>query len=239
MQNEIALVHRNNQAFVSSREVAIKFGKLHSNVVRDIKNLIFQNKDNEHLERFFSLNFEEQRISLQNSPKRGRPPEPHYLMTRDGFTLLTMGFTGNRALEWKIKFIEAFGKIENMLLTEVPKLRARIAELEQSQAQPPKQLAGPRKGMIPVPVIEPNLWNEQEIVAWEMQPMDQVDELLITMAKLRHCNHIAAGLEQKKKVLTDKLVQEELNRRIEVKDLTTKRFALPKQQKKRRSKTTH
>lgn len=38
-----------------------------------------------------------------------------YLMTRDGFTLLAMGFTGKKALEWKLKYIEAFNKMEEEL----------------------------------------------------------------------------------------------------------------------------
>ena len=32
---------------------------------------------------------------------------PEYLITRDGFTLLVMGFTGEKAMKWKIKYIEA------------------------------------------------------------------------------------------------------------------------------------
>lgn len=38
-----------------------------------------------------------------------------YLVTRDGFSLLAMGFTGTKALKWKIKYIEAFNKMEEML----------------------------------------------------------------------------------------------------------------------------
>ena len=34
-----------------------------------------------------------------------------YCMTKDGFTLLVMGFNGKNALEWKLKYIEAFNKI--------------------------------------------------------------------------------------------------------------------------------
>ena len=45
---------------------------------------------------------------------RGRK-QPAYLMTRDGFVLLAMGFTGKRAMEWKIKYIEAFNKMEKAL----------------------------------------------------------------------------------------------------------------------------
>ena len=38
-----------------------------------------------------------------------------YLLTRDGFSLLVMGFTGSKALEWKLKYIEAFNKMEEEL----------------------------------------------------------------------------------------------------------------------------
>lgn len=38
-----------------------------------------------------------------------------YLMTRDGFSLLVMGFTGKEALQWKLKYIEAFNKMEEMI----------------------------------------------------------------------------------------------------------------------------
>ena len=37
---------------------------------------------------------------------------PEYLMTRDGFTLLAMGFTGAKAMQWKIKYAEAFNTME-------------------------------------------------------------------------------------------------------------------------------
>jgi phage regulator Rha-like protein len=38
-----------------------------------------------------------------------------YIMTRDGFSLLAMGFTGKKALQWKLKYIEAFNKMEQAL----------------------------------------------------------------------------------------------------------------------------
>ena len=40
---------------------------------------------------------------------------PMYLMNRDGFILLVMGFTGKKALEWKLKYIEAFNAMEKQL----------------------------------------------------------------------------------------------------------------------------
>ena len=38
-----------------------------------------------------------------------------YLMNRDGFSLLAMGFTGKKALQWKLKYIEAFNEMEETL----------------------------------------------------------------------------------------------------------------------------
>lgn len=38
-----------------------------------------------------------------------------YLLTRDGFTLLVMGFTGQKALQWKLKYIQAFNAMEEAL----------------------------------------------------------------------------------------------------------------------------
>lgn len=40
---------------------------------------------------------------------------PKYFMNRDGFSLLVMGFTGQAALEWKLKYIEAFNHMEQLL----------------------------------------------------------------------------------------------------------------------------
>jgi hypothetical protein len=48
-------------------------------------------------------------IDTQNKPR------PEYILNRDGFTLLAMGFTGAEALEWKLKYIEAFNAMEEKL----------------------------------------------------------------------------------------------------------------------------
>ena len=92
-----------NRPMVSSLQVAQHFGKRHDNVIRDIKRL-------EIPEKFYLLNFAE--ITYEDS--RGRK-QPAYLMTRDGFALLAMGFTGKKAMEWKIRYIEAFNAMERKL----------------------------------------------------------------------------------------------------------------------------
>ncbi len=90
----------------TSLDVAKHFRKRHDNVLRDIKNL-------ECPEDFALLNFEEcSRTGANNRP------EPYVRMTRDGFTLLCMGFTGKEAMHWKIAYINAFNKIEQVLIEQ-------------------------------------------------------------------------------------------------------------------------
>ena len=89
------------KAVVTSKQVADHFGKAHRNVLRDIASVLKDAGD------FGALNFElSSYISLQNKRLEC------YEMTRDGFTLLAMGFTGANAQQWKIKYIEAFNKME-------------------------------------------------------------------------------------------------------------------------------
>ncbi|MFV9594235.1 Rha family transcriptional regulator [Pseudomonas aeruginosa] len=90
----------------TSLDVAKHFRKRHDNVLRDIKNL-------ECPEDFALLNFEEcSRTGANNRP------EPYVRMTRDGFTLLCMGFTGKEAMHWKVAYINAFNKMEQAIIEQ-------------------------------------------------------------------------------------------------------------------------
>lgn len=93
---------RNNQVVVSSRQVAEKFGKLHKDVLENIRNILVA--ENSATKFYQETNHE----------YRGQK-FPEYLMNRDGFTLLAMGFTGKEALQWKIKYIAAFNEMEAQL----------------------------------------------------------------------------------------------------------------------------
>jgi len=89
----------------SSKVIAEKFGKRHDNVQRDIRNIIKENPE------WGVLNFEETPYS---DPQNGQAYHM-YEMTRDGYSMLVMGFTGKKAMEWKIKFLEAFNAMEQRL----------------------------------------------------------------------------------------------------------------------------
>lgn len=100
MENLVTVVNEN--IVVSSREVAEHFEKQHKHVLDAIDNLVAENSATKNM------------FIEQTREYRGRDFR-FYLMNRDGFSLLVMGFTGAKALEWKLKYIEAFNAMEKEL----------------------------------------------------------------------------------------------------------------------------
>lgn len=88
---------------VSSRDVAETFSKEHKNVLKDVRELACS-------EEFRRLNFEQSEYLNQQKHK-----QPMYYMTRDGFTLLVMGYTGEKAMEFKEAYIRQFNHMEKLL----------------------------------------------------------------------------------------------------------------------------
>ena len=102
---DIILSTQNGEPVVSSRQIAESFEKNHNHILRDIESLI----GGESKIGLSSMFFKSEYISAQNKKL------PEYLMNRDGFSLLVMGFTGKAALEWKLKYIQAFNEMEKKL----------------------------------------------------------------------------------------------------------------------------
>nr|DAM18497.1 MAG TPA: regulatory protein [Bacteriophage sp.] len=106
------LVHlEHDEAVCSSLEVAEKFGKRHDKLISEIERMYSdligkgcaQNGGD-------PLFVKSSYIHPQNKQEY-----PMYLMNRDGFSLLVMGFTGKKALDWKLKYINAFNQMENYI----------------------------------------------------------------------------------------------------------------------------
>lgn len=117
--SDITLFNQDGRILANSREIAEKFNKAHKDVLESIRNLTAENSAVKNM--FISSTY-------KNS--RGRNYD-EFLMDRDGFSLLVMGFTGKKALEWKLKYIEAFNKMEEKIksgdhLSEEEKLKLQL-----------------------------------------------------------------------------------------------------------------
>src|SRR6056297_1605804 len=93
---------KNGKPLVSSRNVAKVFKKDHNKVLRDIRELDI------------SDSFRESNFGL-SAYKAGKRSYSEYLMTRDGFTILVMGYTGKKAMEFKEAYINAFNNMESFI----------------------------------------------------------------------------------------------------------------------------
>jgi Rha family phage regulatory protein len=93
-----------DKLYVSSLDVAYHFDKLHYNVLRSIEAL-------ECSSEFRALNFE---VSSYPTPQNKQMPM--FRMTRDGFSMLVMSFTGPKAAFWRERYIQAFNLMEAELL---------------------------------------------------------------------------------------------------------------------------
>ncbi|MDE5978206.1 MAG: Rha family transcriptional regulator [Turicibacter sp.] len=105
----IKIENKDGVAVVSSRVVAKDFGKRHDHVLRDINNIIESDTTQN-----WGLLFIESEYKASNGKMN-----KEYLLTRDGFSLLVMGFTGKEALRWKLQYIEAFNKMEEMIKQQI------------------------------------------------------------------------------------------------------------------------
>lgn len=104
-QTEQLVELQNGVATTTSLQVAEAFDKRHDAVLRDVKSQIKGIRSTDLWSEFF----QEDTYTL-----RGRE-YPMYRMNKDGFTLLVMGYTGEKATEFKLRYIQAFNKMEEAL----------------------------------------------------------------------------------------------------------------------------
>lgn len=105
MTKDIELKINDGVVLVSSRDIAVRFNKQHKDVLRTIENKIKVSAKLRSPQYFIESEY------IDKSNRKSK----EYLMTRDGFSFIVMGFTGKEADEWKLKYIEAFNKMEAQL----------------------------------------------------------------------------------------------------------------------------
>ena len=102
--NDLVFKGQNDQVITTSLKVAEKFKKEHRNVLKSIRKLMTaKNVAGAKM-------FDEQMYGNDQGKE-----QPMCYMNRDGFTLLAMGFTGDKAIDFKVEYINAFNKMEEAI----------------------------------------------------------------------------------------------------------------------------
>lgn len=115
---------------VDSLYVAEFFEKNHKEVLRDIRNIAAPNSG-------LSKEFAERNFALGSYKDKQNQKRPCYYLTRDGFTILVMGYTGKKALRFKELYIRRFNEMEELIKslvkarTEFPLLTENIKLLHE------------------------------------------------------------------------------------------------------------
>ncbi|ETA73474.1 Rha family transcriptional regulator [Ligilactobacillus equi] len=94
------VIMKNQQAVTTSLKVAEVFEKEHKHVMEAVRKLTAENST---VRKMFG---EDSYLNSRNQSF------PMFYMNRDGFTLLAMGFTGKKAMQFKLKYIQAFNRME-------------------------------------------------------------------------------------------------------------------------------
>ncbi len=165
----VQIVEQNGVAVVSSRVVANDFRKRPSEVNRKIRDLIGELGCVQNCTDLF--------VESQYLDSQGKE-QLEYLMTRDGFSLLVMGFTGKEALQWKLKYIEAFNKMEEMI-------KSGVSIIMDSY-------------MIADPIQRAKRWIEEqeERIALEQQNEQLLIETQAQQQEIEHQKQVIMGLTQ-------------------------------------------
>ena len=112
---------KDGKAVTTSLKIAEVFGKQHKHVIDSIRKI-------EAPTAFTEPNFRPSEY-IDNTGRK----LPMYLVTRDGFTLLAMGFTGKAAMQFKVAYIEAFNAMERTIkestVAELPTPEVLMATL--------------------------------------------------------------------------------------------------------------
>ena len=115
---EIVYRGESSQPLTNSKLVAEVFGKEHKHVREAIKKLL-TTAENSTVHQMFS---ESTYLNEQNKE------QPMFVMNQDGFTLLAMGFNGKKAMEFKLKYIEAFNAMKRQIEQSMPSVPQNYLE---------------------------------------------------------------------------------------------------------------
>lgn len=112
---EIKIVNKEEVTVVTSLDIAETFEKRHADVLRDIEKMECSDE------------FRERNFALSSYKSAQNKSLPMYYITRDGFTLLVMGYTGDKAMRFKEAYIRQFNAMEKALIGKIKEREKGIA----------------------------------------------------------------------------------------------------------------
>ena len=187
----VSVVESSGVYYVSTKEIALKFKKRHSNVLQSTEKII-RDLPND----FTKLNFKPG-DNIGKITNQGNRIEKEYFLTRDGFSIVAMGFTGKEALQWKVKYLNAFRKMEQKtidLLQENNLIRNKIKNLE-----------GKRVSTKLLPIYEEGLLGDQVHVGFQRVLTETMNERENLESTQRHMLSINRGLGDALEKISNKL----------------------------------
>jgi len=203
------LVFLNNDRVVtSSRNVARDFDKEHRNVIRNIERLL---KNEQAHEMFFETYY---------THEQNKQVYRQFLMNRDGFTLLVMGFTGQKAMDFKLKYINAFNDMEKQIQAQ-QKPKTQLEILQQSI----NQLVEQEQRINEIEQKQDNITN---IIRLKNQNSwrDDTNKIINTIARMNGGTYRQTRQESYSRLETR--ARCDLQRRLENKIERMKKFGVPK-----------
>ncbi len=130
--NTLVFISEDNKIITTSKQIAELFGKRHSEVLRDIQNTI--NKT--------SIDFTERNFALSEYADKSGKLNKEYSLTKDGAVMLIMGYTGEKAMQFKEAYINAFNQMAETLQGKQLAANKCTSKIETANQQPktPKSL---------------------------------------------------------------------------------------------------
>ncbi|MGX2956443.1 Rha family transcriptional regulator [Ursidibacter arcticus] len=154
---------KNSQVITDSLTVATVFGKRHKDVLEKVRSLDIPSE-------YRQRNFTQTVIERQN-PSGGKPiKSPVIEMTKDGFMILVMGFTGKKAMQFKIAYIEAFNRMADYILHNEQDLWAELNRLTLNLDMGQNHVGKCASTMASWKYIKPVLISKIERIKQKLQP---------------------------------------------------------------------
>ncbi|MEN6421333.1 MAG: Rha family transcriptional regulator [Smithella sp.] len=207
----------NNKLTTTSKNLAEVFGKRHDDVLKAVRGLDVP-------EEFGLRNFAESSYKNAQGKK-----QPMVEMTRDGFTILVMGFTGPKAMKFKLAYIEAFNKMEKELAGQIPAvLDQEILKVCMSNQQMMSNL-NEKLGILGTMAQELKHFNEMTgVISSSIQQLSRISN--IENAVHEHIEHLRNDFMKQLKMEYDRnmashLIQQQINNAIQTIKFSMKNIA--------------